>query len=61
MYLIDFAGNFAQNIGHDAQYVVRIYLIHLPQFHQSMIVIYIRAHPLLDRLQLRKNLLWFRA
>lgn len=59
MDLIDLAGDFAQNVSHDAQYIIRIYLIHLSQLHQPMIVIYIRAYSFLDRLQLRKNLLGF--
>ena len=48
MYLIDFAGNFAQNIGYNSQDIIRIDLIDFPQLNQSMIIINISTNPFFD-------------
>lgn len=45
MYLIDFASNFAENIGNYAQNIIAIYLKYLPLLYQTMVIIDVRAYP----------------
>ena len=53
MNLINFGCNFAQNIANNSQNIIGIYLVDLPQFDESVVVVDICADSLLDCLELR--------
>lgn len=57
IYFIDSTCYLAQDVSHYPQNVIRIYLVDLLHLHQPMVVVYIRAHPLLYCLQLSQDLL----
>ena len=57
MYLVHFACDFAENVGDDAEDVVRIYLIDVTLLDQAVVVVNVSADALLYRLKLRKDLL----
>lgn len=57
VYFVHFAGNFAEDVGDDAEDVVRVDLIDIALLDQAVVVVDVSADALLYCLQLRKDLL----